>query len=854
MPTTTTDQPASVLLSAETTKRAFVYLRVSSEGQVNTGYSADGLSIDAQREAATDKAGQLDAEIAAEFSDPGRSAFVELHKRTGFLTMLDELKRRNEHASTRVDFVIVWALNRWARNTQDHFRTHDLVRQAGARLISITEPMVGDDTPESFWMEGMMAVTNQYESMKTGRNVRGGLYQKAKVGGSYGGRRLGYVKSVEQLPDGRQVSTPALDPDRHHFMTLAFQLYASGEYSISQLVAELYRAGLRSYPTRRYPEGKVGTAALQRLLRNPYYTGQLVYKRGTPDEQVFDGRHPQLIDQVTFDLVQTRLDEKRVAGERPQKRCHYLRGSVFCGDCGHRLVYGFSRGKSGQRYPYFFCVSRTRGSDCAMHTSINPKFIEQAIQRYYIERPVQLTPEQVQRRTAAIEALVAVSQQAVTQVKEAKVRLIRALEAKQDALVDMRFTEKSVSASVFKRKQATLDDELDAAHASLAETEGALLLNSEHLRVALELAEDVAGVYRAGAEQLKRSYNQAFFRKLYVLPEWDEDAGQMVVRVTGAELTEPYALLLAGGLAENVLAEAEAIKAQAAERAPESRSGSPKPFASECSYFVKLAEGERFELSVRQSGAQRFSRPPHSTALPPLQGDTPRLLSPRREERAEQLPALLREQTAGDGGAVVQPRLAEHVQDAPACSGLRIARSVDHARHPREHDRAGAHGARLERHVEDRVEHPPTAGGEGGLAQGDDLGVGGGILAQLALVVGRRDDLAVAHEHRADRHVVVFGRTLGLAQGETHEVVIAWEEAFAHSISPRRLRQCQRRRTPGHIIITQTPCRPPPLAQTCVAPLGMSLSCWRCAPPQPSPEPARRRRSPPRPLPTHPAR
>jgi len=203
-------------------KRAFVYLRVSSDSQVNTGYSADGLSIDAQREAAADKALQLDAETAAEFSDPGKSAYVDLHKRTGFLAMLDELKRRNEHASTRVDYVIVWALNRWARNIQDHFRTHELVRQAGARLISITEPMVGDDTPESFWMEGMMAVTNQYESMKTGRNVRGGLYQRAKAGGSYGSRRLGYISGIETLPDGRQVSAPVLDPDRHHFITHGF--------------------------------------------------------------------------------------------------------------------------------------------------------------------------------------------------------------------------------------------------------------------------------------------------------------------------------------------------------------------------------------------------------------------------------------------------------------------------------------------------------------------------------------------------------------------------------------------------------------------------------------------------------
>jgi site-specific DNA recombinase len=587
--TPTTPEPATL------TKRAFAYLRVSSEGQVNTGYSRDGLSIDSQREEAKRKAAELDAEIVRVFLDPGRSAFVDLHKRTDFLEMLEEVKRCNEHKATRVDYVIVWASSRWARDVRVHFDAHDLVKAAGARLVSITEPMIGDDTPESFYFEGIQAVNNQYESMKTSRGVRGGLHRKAMAGGSYGGRRLGYVKSIEQLPDGRQVSAPALDPDRHHFVTLAFELYDSGEYSISQLVRELYRLGLRSYPTRRYPEGKVGTAALQRLLRNPYYAGQLVYKRGTPDEQVFEGRHPRLTDLETFARVQARLDEKRVAGERPQKRRHYLRGSVFCGDCGHRLIYGLSRGKSGQRYPYFFCVSRTRGSSCTMHASISPKLIEQAIQRYYVERPVQLSAKQVQRRTEAIEALVAVSQQAVRQVRDAKTRLIRALEAKQDALVDMRFAEQSISPSVFKRKQDALEAELAAAHDSLAETEGALQLDAEHLRLALELAENVAGVYRAGTDQLKRSYNQAFFKRLLIMPEWDEDSGQMVVRVTSAELTEPYALLLADNLAEDMLAEAEAIKAQAAQRAPESQSGSPKPFAAACSNFVKLAEGEGFE-------------------------------------------------------------------------------------------------------------------------------------------------------------------------------------------------------------------------------------------------------------------
>jgi hypothetical protein len=68
-------------------------------------------------------------------------------------------------------------------------------------------------------------------------------------------------------------------------------------------------------------------------------------------------------------------------------------------------------------------------------------------------------------------------------------------------------------------------------------------------------------------------------------------------RYSDAELTEPYAVLFAADLTDDVLAEAEAIKAQAAQRTPESQSDSPEPFGSGCSYFVKLAEGEGFEPS-----------------------------------------------------------------------------------------------------------------------------------------------------------------------------------------------------------------------------------------------------------------
>jgi site-specific DNA recombinase len=606
MPTTSPTMPMDQSAPITLTHRAFAYLRVSSEGQVNTGYSRDGLSIDSQRDEAERKAAQLDAEIVRVFLDPGKSAFVDLHKRTDFLEMLEELKRCNEHEGTRVDYVIVWASSRWARDVRVHFDAHDMVRAAGARLISITEPMIGDDTPESFWMEGMMAVNNQYESMRTGRAVKGGLYRKAKAGGSYGGRRMGYVRTIEQLPDGRQIGGIAPDPERHAFVTCAFKLYDSGEYSIPQLCDELYRLGLRSVPDKRYPSGKVGTSAIQRLLRNPYYAGLIVYKRGTKDEQVFEGRHPALIDPDTFDRVQARLDEKRVAGEFPRVRQHYLRGSVFCDDCGQRLTYGVSTGKNGRGYAYYFCSARINGTSCSQRTNMRPELIEHAIQRYYRERPIQLSAKQVQRRTEAIEALVAISQQTVVQVKQAKAELIAKLKTQQVRLIRLHAEEgDDISGDAFRDERLRMQTEIKAAEKSLAETEQRLQLDADMLRMALELAEDVAKVYAQADEQTKRGYNQAFFKKLYVTPEWDEAQGHTVVQITRAALTEPYQALLSRDFERKATNEVELIR----KATTNAESGPYEPLSDAAiSIRLKLAEEERFELSVRQSGAQRFSR------------------------------------------------------------------------------------------------------------------------------------------------------------------------------------------------------------------------------------------------------
>ncbi len=546
----------------QATKRAWAYLRVSSDGQVQTGYSPDGLSISAQKERVEGKAAQHDAKVVRFWGDPGKSAFKDLHRRREFLEMLDELKRCNQSEATRIDYVIVYAIDRWARNIQDHFRTRELVREAGATLLSVTEPMLGEDTPEAFYFEGIQAVNAEYESRKTSRRVSAGLRRKASEGGLYFRPKLGYTSGVETLSNGRKVAAAVLDPERHHFITAAFRLFASGEYSLSSLRDELYELGLRSRADQRHPNrtGKVGTSTLQKMLRDCFYLGMVPYKQGTSDAEIFQGRHEPLIDEDTFNRVQALLDEKRVSGERTQKHLHYLKGSVYCGECGGRLLFAYSRSRNGRRYAYFFCGKRTKGKSCTMRANIQPRLIEAAIQRYYRERPIQLTAKDVKQRTKAIEALVAVSQQASQQVKAAKTELIDKLEGQQSRLLQLYEEEKGETApDAFRRELKRLDKEIEAAKKSLTATEKQLSLDATMLRMALELAGDVAEVYRQGSPSLKRGYNQAFFKKLLIGPDEDDD-GELIARVIEAELTEPYAVLLADDFAPQAQAQVALIR------------------------------------------------------------------------------------------------------------------------------------------------------------------------------------------------------------------------------------------------------------------------------------------------------
>ncbi len=149
-------------------------------------------------------------------------------------------------------------------------------------------------------------------------------------------------------------------------MLKAFELYASGDYSIDRLEASMADLGLTTRPSGRYPqELPVSDSRLHRMLRDPYYAGWVVV-----EGQLVHGRHEPIVGQALFDRVQDVLAARSSGGSRDRILQHYLKGMLFCERCHRagriaRLIYTEARGRTGQYYrcyPPFILSTRRRVS------------------------------------------------------------------------------------------------------------------------------------------------------------------------------------------------------------------------------------------------------------------------------------------------------------------------------------------------------------------------------------------------------------------------------------------------------------------------------------------------------------
>ena len=105
-------------------------------------------------------------------------------------------------------------------------------------------------------------------------------------------------------------------------------------------------------------------------------------------------------------------------------------------------------------------------------------------------------------------------------------------------------------------------------------------------------------------------------------------------------------------------------------------------------------------------------------------------------------------------------------------AGARLGRAIDEALDAGVHERTGAHRTRLDRDVESGIGETVVGRGLRRRAQRDDLGMRGGIAAADRLVEAGGDQLAIAHQHRTDRHFAGRRAEPRLFERELHPLAV----------------------------------------------------------------------------------
>lgn len=334
-----------------------IYARYSSHGQQEQ--SIDGQLRDCY--AFAERKGYL---VITEYID--RALTGRNDDRPDFQRMISDAKKK------QFQYIIVWKLDRFARNRYDSAVHKAELKKCGVRVISATENIT--DEPEGIMLEGMLESLAEYYSANLSKHVKRGQRESILAGNVPGG----------VPPYGFKLVNKKLvaDEDKAPTIRYIFEQYAKGVPK-KEIFDELNKRGIRN------AYGKPFTySSLQNNLRNEKYIGKFIYN----GEEV-PGCCEALVDEEVFYAVQKRLDSvKRAPAAQKAREEYLLQGKAFCGHCGAPLVGESGHGRRGGVYQYYACAEKKK------HHTCNKKNEKKGFLEWYVvEQTVEyvLTPERI---------------------------------------------------------------------------------------------------------------------------------------------------------------------------------------------------------------------------------------------------------------------------------------------------------------------------------------------------------------------------------------------------------------------------------------------------------------------------
>ena len=343
--------------------------------------------------------------------------------RQGYKDMINYVKQN------KIKCIIVWKLDRLTRNIEDYYG----IIQPFLREHNATVASVQDHFDDIFELEPMMLAVLMGMGAQELKNIKvrtkSVMEFRAKNGGYLGKAPVGYLNV--RTKEKRGIIIP--DPNKKHYIKQAFDLYATGIFSLDGVGRELAKFGFVNSLGKPYPKKRI-----EDILKNPVYMGKVQY-----EGELYDGKHEPIISEELFYRVQLRFSD--TGNRRPKGDVKTYTGFIQCAKCGCAYTGLVKHGAHNSgTYTYYRCSNYNK-----VHTkerNINEHIIDEAMQE--VIDSFDISDEQLKQVKKSIF-------EAVTELQSFEHKSIKELQQQYDKLTD------TISNAVKQKLTGELDIDLD---------------------------------------------------------------------------------------------------------------------------------------------------------------------------------------------------------------------------------------------------------------------------------------------------------------------------------------------------------------------------------------------------------
>lgn len=344
-------------------KNAGIYVRVSTERQVQEGYS-----ISAQKENLTNFAKGHDFKVYDIYADEGISG-KSIEGRPDVKRLIKDIK------GGKIDVVLLQRFDRLTRSISDTQEFIDLFKEFNVDVWSISDGGIVDITSSNGrFMALLKGLFGQHERELTAERIKDAFGRKAREGYTLccGCTPYGYRREK-----GNKVII--IKQDEAKVVRRIFKMYVEGA-TFTSIAKTLTAEGI---PTKRAGQtisikrdgnvvdtktfvGVWSPKLIRLILSNPVYIGKVRYGIGRKDYYIGEGHHKPIISEKVWNKVQDKIKriETKVHTNRPKDDVYFC-GTLVCGGCGKKMTTARTIGrlrKDGTRnlFNAYRCVNQEK--------------------------------------------------------------------------------------------------------------------------------------------------------------------------------------------------------------------------------------------------------------------------------------------------------------------------------------------------------------------------------------------------------------------------------------------------------------------------------------------------------------